>query len=845
MQKNEQNAKDSKDLFSQELPEALQRHFDDHINGSGICFEVAKERGYRTILGVNELKMMGFSTSQMRTPGLLLPVHTPDGKQPFCQYRPDNPRQSAQGKAKKYETPADIGMRIDVPPRCRESLKNPDTRLWVTEGIKKGDALASRGETVIALLGVWNFKGKNEFGGTTLLADLDYIAWDNRKVSIVFDSDIIYKSHVRLALMRLTEHLKRKGAIVFHVYLPKEGNIKVGVDDYLLNHTIEELLLLERPAKEIEIEREQERQSQADRLVKLFMRLPITLFHDEANEPYVKFKVTDRFEVWKIRSKPFKRWLGQQFWTEEKKVLNTESLNSALNIIEAAACFNGKQYTLQVRVAWDENTIFYDLGDWKAVAITKDGWEIVNDPPILFRHYPHQKAQIAPEECSEEGIFEVFRFVNLPKPKGKGNLLSNEQLLFLTNLVVGLIPDIPHPIDVLHGDQGSAKTTFSRIKKELLDPSAVETLTYPKNAVEFVQLASHHWAVPLDNLTHLQEWLSDALCRTVTGDGFSKRELYTDDDDVIYKFKRCIFINGINLVATKPDLLDRSLIFELEPISQEARIEEKRFWDEFNKAKPKLLGALFTLLSKTLKEYPNVELSNKPRMADFAMYGCAVARALGMKEDDFMEAYLTNIGLQNQEALGASPVAQTIIAFMQDRALWEGSPSELLDQLNTTAEELKFDIRDKKYPRNARWLWRRIKEVRTNLQAIGILAERDDSDRDSTGRKIILKKITLPTKQEDQQDDYRPFQQGKKNDVSDDIMSKNEESQDVTPDNTTDIINENENDVRNNVRHNYAEILEPDNTDNTDNISETILVDEDLDSWEDEVKEFLSKAGGS
>lgn len=618
---------------------------------------------------------------------------------------------------------------------------------------------------------------------------------------------------------------------------------KVGVDDYLLNHTIEELLLLARSAEETVIGLEQGNRSQADRLVNLVAALPIKLFHDEANEPYVKFKVKGHFEVWKVRSKPFKRWLAQQFWAAEKKALNSESLNSALNIIEATACFNGPQYKLQVRVAWHENTIFYDLGDWKAVKITRDGWGIVADPPTLFRHYPHQKAQVTPEDCSEDGILEIFNFVNLPKPKSEGNKLSNEQLLFLTNLVVDLIPDIPHPIDVLHGDQGSAKTTLSRIKKELLDPSALETLTYPKNEVEFAQLASHHWVVPLDNLTHLPEWLSDALCRTVTGDGFSKRELYTDDEDVVYKFKRCISINGINLVATKPDLLDRSLIFELEPITQEARIEEKKFWDEFNKAKPKLLGALFTLLSKTQREYPNIELNNKPRMADFSMYGCAVARALGMKEDDFMEAYLTNIGLQNQEALGASPVAQTIIAFMQDREYWEGSPSELLDQLNKIAEELKLDIKDKKYPRNSRWLWRRIKEVRTNLQAIGIVAERDDSDRDSTGRKIILKKINRPTKGGGQEDDDQTSEQGKKDDVSDDKMSENEQSQDVAPDNATDNINEN--DVRNNVRRNYTETLETDNTDNTDTISKTLLRDEESDSWEVEAEEFLGKTGGS
>lgn len=213
-------------LFSQDIPNLLQRHFDNHVKGSGISGEVAKERGYRSVLGKKELEDLGFSTSQRQTPGLLLPVHSPDGSNPFPQYRPDNPRTDKKGKSVKYETPIETGLRIDVPPRCRENLKNPNIRLWVTEGIKKADALASRGECVIALLGVWNFKGKNEFGGTTILADFDYIAWKGREVYIVYDNDLITKTQVRLALDRLTEHLKRRGAHVSHIYLPQQEGEK-------------------------------------------------------------------------------------------------------------------------------------------------------------------------------------------------------------------------------------------------------------------------------------------------------------------------------------------------------------------------------------------------------------------------------------------------------------------------------------------------------------------------------------------------------------------------------------------------------------------------------------------
>lgn len=233
--------------FSDSLPSVLERHDQEHIIQSGIDPEVARERGYKSILGKTEFKGLEFSEAQRRVPGLLIPVYSPDGKIAFHQFRPDIPREDAKGKPIKYETPSSVSMRLDVHPRCREGLKNPLQRMFITEGIKKADSLVSRGECVIGLLGVWNFKGKNEFGGTTFLADWDYIALEGRLVYIVFDSDVMTKLHVRQALYRLTEHLRRKGANVYHIYLPSFNGDKVGVDDYLKQgHSISDLIALAR-----------------------------------------------------------------------------------------------------------------------------------------------------------------------------------------------------------------------------------------------------------------------------------------------------------------------------------------------------------------------------------------------------------------------------------------------------------------------------------------------------------------------------------------------------------------------------------------------------------------------
>ena len=113
------------------------------------------------------------------------------------------------------------------------------------------------------------------------------------------------------------------------------------------------------------------------------------------------------------------------------------------------------------------------------------------------------------------------------------------------------------------GPQGSTKSWLFRWIKRLIDPSSIELLSLPRNDRELAQQLEHHWIVPYDNLTYLQDWASDMLCRAVTGGGIAVRKLYSDDEDTILQFKRCILLNGINVAAQRGDLLDRSTLIGL------------------------------------------------------------------------------------------------------------------------------------------------------------------------------------------------------------------------------------------------------------------------------------------
>lgn len=207
---------------------------------SGIHQDVIAERGAFTCPDRKTARLLGFSKSQQEiidaaagNLAMMLPVHAPNGTSPFVQMKGHVPR-VVKGKERKYEQPAGVQMAIDSPPRCHPMLGNPNIPAVFTEGIKKGDAGAGRGMCMLALIGVWNFRGRNDEGGKTVVADLDDVALNERVALIVFDSDVMRKYEVYAALERFSGVLKRRGAEVLYAYLPSGPNgEKVGLDDWL------------------------------------------------------------------------------------------------------------------------------------------------------------------------------------------------------------------------------------------------------------------------------------------------------------------------------------------------------------------------------------------------------------------------------------------------------------------------------------------------------------------------------------------------------------------------------------------------------------------------------------
>ena len=458
----------------------------------------------------------------------------------------------------------------------------------------------------------------------------------------------------------------------------------------------------------------------------------VVLFHDEQGDGHISLEIGGHQETRACKSKAIKKWLASEFYRTQKKAPNSENIRSVLSVIEGKACFEGQEIELQNRAAWHKGELWYDLTnkEWQAIRVSKDKWELVNKPPIIFTRQNHHKAQVMPIKDGDVTAF--LKYVTISNPQHK--------LLFLVYLVSCFIPNFPHVMLVIFGAQGSAKSTLSRLVRTLIDPSQLAPASFPTSQKELIQTLAHHYFLFFDNVSHINEEQSDTLCRAVTGGGHSKRELFMDDDDIIYNFMRCIGLNGINLITTRPDLLERSLLVELERVSEENRRTESLLYEDFNKDLPLILGGVFNVLVKALNVFPTINIKKLPRMADWTMWGCAIAEALGYSKEEFLEAYHVNVIRQTEMLVNDNIVATAIITFMEDKEDWKDTPTELLQQLSNHAAFADIDTREKYWPKGAGALSRRLNELSTPLRQMGILVTIDTS---GVERSIHLQKTAL------------------------------------------------------------------------------------------------------
>jgi hypothetical protein len=230
--------------------------------------------------------------------------------------------------------------------------------------------------------------------------------------------------------------------------------------------------------------------------------------------------------------------------------------------------------------------------------------------------------------------------------------------------------------------------------------------------------AKNGWLIPIDNLSRLPHWLSDALCRLATGGGFATRELYTNADEVLFDAQRPLIINGIEEIVARGDLIDRAIILYLPDIDETTRRSEDTFWSEFDVAKSGLLGALLSAVSTAMRNLPGVKLERLPRMADFARWAIAAAPGADYEATAFITAYAHHRSAAQGMEFEAVPVLSLIPPLVAAGDRWEGTATELLMALGSRADDLTR--RQRQWPNTARELTNILRRSASSLRGAGI-----------------------------------------------------------------------------------------------------------------------------
>ena len=378
--------------------------------------------------------------------------------------------------------------------------------------------------------------------------------------------------------------------------------------------------------------------------------------------------------------------LANLYRKTQGKVPPQQALADALLVLEGIAqeC---DPAPLHLRVAEAEGAAWVDVGDTsgRVIRIYPGGWSIEDAAPVIFQRTELTSA--LPYPIHGGNIAELWEFLNVKEA---------DRPLLLAAAVAAYIPDIPHPIPAFTGEQGTGKSTHARMLVDLLDPSPVPLRKAPRDAETWVTAASGSWVVSIDNVSSIPDWLSDSLCRAVTGDGDVRRALYTDGGLAVFSFRRCVVLTGIDLGGLRGDLAERLLMIGLERIEDDQRLEERDLIRRWEEARPRILGALLNLVADVTsytRHGSSLRLDSKPRMADFARVLVGVDHVLGTTGID---RYLDQARTIAADTLTASPFTSLMLTTI---TTFEGSAAELLEEVTPTVQGWRVP-RD--WPRNAR-----------------------------------------------------------------------------------------------------------------------------------------------
>ncbi len=645
------------------------------LRKSGLLDETIARLGFCAVRP-HDIKMTGVHHAYR------LPYFDRDGHSiDFERWRLFPPISTADGHTRKYHQPAGSTPHLYLPPllNWRTVAADSTIPIVITEGEKKAAAGCQEGLTVVGIAGVWCWRMKLEDGERLVLPELDLWAWKGRRVEIVPDSDVWRPNkmlQVLAGFYALGMELTHRGAQVLLVRISEMGNIKVGLDDFIVSEAaqwrdmwgrLDRWELSDRRLSKVAAWHQRWERRQEQKLLNShdsFIHRVDAIRLDQSLKPFERKREIAALVIADLttRGKLIRTPDGVLYFFDlQAKTLEQVDQDEflagiyerfGLNSTEIEAHYveqdilkvvrrRGTRVNVRRLAFWNEDTqtLYVDATDGSMFVLNgQDIARVDNGTDEVLFVADRRADPVEPDVTASVDSFQsLFTDLSLAGE----DQASKDQALALMKvwaLAIFFPEALPvRPILALIGEQGSGKTTLGRRLGLILYGRSFQVGSFrsdPSGEDDFVAAITARRFVVFDNADANIRWLADHLARLATGADIEKRQLYTTNDLVSYQLNCMLAITSRDPRWKRDDVVRRLLPIRMETI-QGSKRPEKFLQSDILNCRGAIWGALLTLLNQVVASMrtQSGQDGSSHRLADFHWFGRLAAPVLGVQTE--------------------------------------------------------------------------------------------------------------------------------------------------------------------------------------------------------------------